>query len=91
LKDLDTSPQNVAIPDICQVAVCRDCYLLSAGVDNPDFIVASPMESSCLQVLWTVPLLRMRYVDPAEALFRSAPANPADDFPSQACLGSTRL
>jgi hypothetical protein len=39
--------------------------------------------SCCLQVLFSLPELSERYVNNAAAIFRSAPANPADDLPSQ--------
>lgn len=41
--------------------------------------------NSVLQVLWTLPQLRARYSGRADALFRSAPSNPVDDFLSQVC------
>ena len=36
--------------------------------------------NSVLQLLWTLPALQTRYVWPSEDLFRSAPAQPADDL-----------
>lgn len=35
------------------------------------------------QVLWSVPEVRRRYVDCSEALFRTAPADPSSDLPTQ--------
>jgi hypothetical protein len=45
-----------------------------------------------LQVLWTLPELRQRYVDAAQDIFRTAPQDPAADFATQfakvgACTG----
>ena len=42
--------------------------------------------NSVLQLLWTVPCVKQRYAAMADAIFRSAPADPATDFPTQACL-----
>ncbi len=43
--------------------------------------------NSVLQLLWTLPPLARRYVAPAPGVFRSAPAEPASDFATQACIG----
>lgn len=43
--------------------------------------------NSVLQLLWTLPPLAQRYVAPAQTVFRSAPAEPATDFATQACAG----
>jgi hypothetical protein len=39
--------------------------------------------NSVLQLLWAMPELGQRYVDGAQQVFSSAPADPADDFATQ--------
>mmetsp|Transcript_62 Transcript_62/g.92 ORF Transcript_62/g.92 Transcript_62/m.92 type:complete len:885 (-) Transcript_62:589-3243(-) len=39
--------------------------------------------NSVLQVLWSLPELRRRYVDAADSIFRSAPPEAAQDLPTQ--------
>lgn len=39
--------------------------------------------NSCLQVLFALPELAQRYVAPADGVFRSAPADPANDLLTQ--------
>ena len=39
--------------------------------------------NSVLQLLWTLPPVAARYADPALSIFRSSPADPASDFPTQ--------
>ena len=41
--------------------------------------------NSVLQLLWTLPPLAKRYVEPALGVFRSAPPDPAADFATQVC------
>lgn len=39
--------------------------------------------NSVLQLLWTIPAVRQRYAAAAVQIFKSAPADPVADFPTQ--------
>ena len=48
--------------------------------------------NSVLQVLMSMPEIRVRYIERAEAVFRSAPADPTEDWATQICkLGGSML
>jgi hypothetical protein len=57
------------------------CYCGKASVQSTGIFHYRGFSN--VQVLWTLPELRQRYVDAAQDIFRTAPQDPAADFATQ--------